>query len=187
VAQALQPVLAAAGAPALHWPATTAGKEPGAWVRSPVFNALLLRTLALVLAPAAAQPEPLAAAAARLMVPLWRRARRDALAFAQATPEQQHRTRKRLKRLRYAIEFVAPVLKPRATRKLQQALARALDALGELNDLQLADARFRAQTARDPAAWFVVGYAAARHGAAIAAAAERLNRLRRCSLAWRTR
>ncbi|MDO8418682.1 MAG: inorganic triphosphatase, partial [Rubrivivax sp.] len=50
----LQPALVAAGAPPFTWPAAAAGAGPGEIVRSAGFTALLLRTLALSLRPAAA-------------------------------------------------------------------------------------------------------------------------------------
>jgi triphosphatase len=179
LAQAWRPRLAVAQAPGFAWPPHAAAAEPGGLLRDPAVTALLLRTLALSMEPVADLPAvgtaaPVAQAAQALLRPLWRRARRDARAFDAATPAQQHATRKRLKRLRYALEFLQPALKPKATRQALAVLRRALDALGDLNDLRAAEASFRALAVQEPTAWFAAGQAAGLCEAARARAGKRL-------------
>lgn len=191
LAHSLQPALDAAGAPPFGWPAAASGVGPGEIVRSAAFTALLLRTLALALAPAAeaaAGAPTLRAAAGPVLRRAWRRVLRDAEGFAGATVEQQHRTRKRLKRFRYGLEFLAPLLPAKSTARMLKAVTVALDALGELNDLHTAEARFREHAALDPRAWFAVGWVHARQdGVRLAAAASLswLARLDRKTLPWR--
>jgi triphosphatase len=72
---------------------------------------------------------------------------------------------------------LAPLFKPKPTRKLLKQVGRTLDALGELNDLQTADVICRTQTAAAPAAWFAVGWLAARQPLAVATAAAALAEL----------
>jgi triphosphatase len=104
----LQPLLQAASAPAFSWPVPADGPGPAQIVRDPAFTRLLLRTLALALpdAAAASPAQPWPAAARELIKPLLRQARRGLRVFGQAGAEQQHRVRRRLKRLRYALEPV---------------------------------------------------------------------------------
>ena len=188
----LQPALAAAGAPPFTWPAAAAGAGPGEVVRSAEFTALLLRTLALSMRPAAAgaggDRPALEAAAGDVLQRAWRRVRRDAAGFAEASVEEQHRTRKRLKRFRYGLEFLLPLLARKPARRLHVAVCRALDALGELNDLHTAETLLRAHAADDARAWFAVGWVRARQEPAQARAATALARVARLDgrpLPWR--
>jgi inorganic triphosphatase YgiF len=73
-----------------------------------------------------------------------------------------HALRKRTKRLRYAVEFFAPLLKSRKTERYLDALAAFQDRMGELNDLFVARARYQSLVVSDPAAWFALGWLAAR-------------------------
>ncbi len=186
---AMRPRLQAAGAPELVWPARAPGPRPDDVVRGALFNALMLRSLALSLVqPAVAAPpgRPSTASAARaVLLRAWRRLRRDAAAFAKADIEQQHRTRKRLKRLRYTLEVLLPLYPRRPAQRLLDAIGKALDALGELNDLQTAEVLWRARTAEDPAAWFAVGWLASRRVHAVATADAALAALTEVPRPWR--
>jgi len=97
---------------------------------------------------------------------LHKQAVRDGKRFASLDTESQHRVRKRLKRLRYLGEFVAPLFdgdgKDAAERYLK-ALRPAQDALGEFNDEAVALALYRDAAQRDWRAWFSVGWFTARH------------------------
>jgi CHAD domain-containing protein len=61
----------------------------------------------------------------------------------------------------------------KAVERYLEPLRLAQDALGAFNDLSVADLAFRAKVARDPRAWFAIGWLAAR----------REIRLRDCSTA----
>ncbi len=191
------PRLQAAGAPGLVAGAALASAaDVGAMVRDPAVTVLLLDTLAFGLglakaeadgAAAATNPAPppdRAAAARALLRRAWRRAWADARQFADAPVEQQHRARKRLKRLRYALEFVAPWLSAQSLRRWQRALGRALEALGEHNDLQSARAQFARQAETDPQAWFAVGWLAAQDAPSRLRAQRALARLKRRKRPW---
>jgi inorganic triphosphatase YgiF len=182
----LQPALAAAGAPPLRAPAVHAAADPGRVVREPAFSLLVLQTMQLALA---ARPEPVPAAlqdaAAALLERAWRRLRADAAGFAAASVDDRHRARKRLKRLRYAAEFLLPVLPARAARRALVAMRDALDALGVYNDLLVAQAVLQQRVARDPHAWFALGWLAAQHERHLARAARRLQALAAMPRFWR--
>ena len=193
IAQTLLPALAAAGAPPIAPSAPATGPSPDEVVRGAVFNALLLRSLALCAAQPPSPPPspppvtdvPPRPSAQAAVQPLWRRVRRAVPTFTSASVDEQHLLRKRLKRLRYALEAVQPLCKRKSAERFLRALRRALDALGQLNDLQVADALYRQRAQAEPQAWFAVGYLAARRQAALDKAAAALTRLSALKLVWR--
>lgn len=73
-----------------------------------------------------------------------------------------HALRKRIKRQRYAVEFFAPVLRRRDVRHYLAVLAALQEHMGQLNDLFVARRRYQALVESDPAAWFALGWLAAR-------------------------
>ena len=99
---------------------------------------------------------------------------KGARGFATRTPQAQHRLRKRLKRLRYLTEFVAPALDAHSTRFLD-SLQPALSALGRLNDERVAAALYRELAeSGEPNAWFGAGWLAGRQGQSVAACVQAL-------------
>ena len=178
----LQPALTAAGAPPFDWLPAAADAGPGEIVRGAEFTSLLLRTLALSMTAAVDGDDGHAAlrtAASRVLRRTWRRVLRDARGFGAAGADERHRTRKRLKRFRYGLEYLMPLLARKPALRLHRAVCRALDALGEFNDLHTAELRLRDCAAADPRAWFAVGWVAGRLPAAQEAAAAALRRLAR--------
>jgi inorganic triphosphatase YgiF len=113
---------------------------------------------------------------ARRLDKLHRRLARDAKRFAELSSVERHGVRKRLKRLRYSTELVAPLFGKRAVARFLQALDPGQDELGRYMDLLVAGrlARDLAE-AGDGRAWFNVGWLQAREAGAI----------RRCSVALR--
>lgn len=91
------------------------------------------------------------------------RAQLEAGNFSNLDASGRHALRKRLKRLRYGLEFC---LAGHATARSQQGLPllrQALQCLGELNDQAGAMAQLRAHTSQAPAAQFALGWLAALH------------------------
>ncbi len=187
ISSTLLPQLQALGAPLLALPAAAPADDPAAVVREAAFSGLLLQTLAMSLPAAGANEDqaPLADAARRLLKLAWRRAWADAAVFAKAPPEQRHRARKRLKRLRYALEFVLPLYRAKPARNLHRSLCNALDALGQSNDLQVAEDYFKAQVQANPGAWFALGWLAAQRAPALQRALDALARLEMAPKVWR--
>lgn len=173
LADVVRPLLQAAHAPLCEWQApeaVQADAAAAAAVREPRFLQALAEIQALAQAP---QGEPSARFAhlsasgtrkylARRLARLHRQVLRDGLHFDRLPLSQQHRVRKRLKRLRYLADFArefAPGLWPAGKgRRFAQALAPAQDALGLHNDMAVAAEHFHAEAARDPRAWFAAGY-----------------------------
>jgi len=117
-----------------------------------------------------AQPSPTApptpvdlhGAAAKRLRRWHRRIAADEKAFDTLDEEALHGLRKRVKRQRYAVEFFAPVLNRRATERYLKSLAALQDRMGELNDLFVARALYQSLVRQEPAAWFALGWLAAR-------------------------
>ena len=196
LADTLWPQLLAAGSPALQRQPPAPVDDTGDLVRDPGFSVLLLQTLVMAHSEPAARIDSgaehptsprLAQAARQVLKAAWKRAHADARQFDHAPNELRHRARKRLKRLRYAIEFVASALPRKPTRALQRALQDALEALGLFNDLLVADEHFRAQTEPEPGAWFALGWLAAQRQPALRQALRSLKRLSNAPQVWRKR
>lgn len=103
----------------------------------------------------------------------------DWKAFDTLEEEALHDLRKRIKRQRYAVEFFAPVLRRRRVDRYLEALAQIQDRMGELNDLFVARDRYQSVLQTHPAAWFALGWLAARIAAVRALARPALGRLAR--------
>ena len=217
VVKLAQPQLREAGAPEFDPlagdDAAAEAPSPGEVVRAPAFQSVLVSLIGFTAATAgeaapqaeaeaagqpASAPAPLDAAEARRLLRkrlqrLHRQAVRDGRRFESLSAEDQHRTRKRLKRLRYLAEFAAPLFaadadddkeKPAAERYLKR-LRPAQDALGEFNDEAVALALYREATARDARAWFAVGWFSARHAAGAKACRKALGRIAKAPRFWK--
>lgn len=161
VAAAVRPLLEAAGAPLLAWNEPPSA-DPTAAVREPAFQTTLLAVLALAHAgdehfAALSHKETLQRVAARLNK-LHRQLARDGRRFESLPIEQQHRVRKRLKRLRYLADLTASLWPRKAVRSYLRRLGSAQDALGVHNDVAVAAETFRSAAATQPDAWFAAGY-----------------------------
>ena len=87
-----------------------------------------------------------------------RRILREGLRFSELDEESRHNLRKRVKRLRYGLQF-AEALLPSARLKLyRKKLAVVQDLLGEMNDLVVGFARFEQMREAQPSAWFACGW-----------------------------
>ncbi len=179
IAAALAPELAAAGAPLVDLPACTQRDSPAEVLQGRAFNRVLTE-LVVFAGGAPARPRHshtpsrasahgrnLKRLASALLNRLHRQIMRDAPGFLAADDAARHRTRKRLKRLRYSVEFVAPLFTDKAVTRYLKPLRKALDALGTLNDLNVADPLYRAQLPADARAWFALGWIAARRASCL--------------------
>lgn len=189
----LLPALVAAGAPFRELPpvAVTA-EDPGAVLREREANGLWLEMLAYVhaedppAAPGSSRPQLRAAVHATLQR-LHRQVARDALRYAELDEAAQHRARKRLKRLRYGVEFCCTLFPAAAVERYIAAVRPAQDALGERQDLLVAQSLFEAQLPADPRAWFAVGWLAARRAQVVARCSETLAAVAQAPPFWRGR
>jgi triphosphatase len=154
------PMLNRAGAPVL---------APVDAVRATPAQTLLLDLLAAGSA-AVDEPDSRIKAATGLRKQLVRRLDRwhrvvlaDAERFEQLDRDERHVLRKRLKRLRYGVEFAAGLFGKRALRRYLRRLSAAQDRLGELTDVVMATRVFERARFADPRARVALGWLAARH------------------------
>ena len=97
---------------------------------------------------------------------LRKRARKRYSAAADLHPDKLHELRVSLKRLRYGIEFLLPLLPEKATVRFANEIAEIQETLGYLNDEAVARSRLKAWAGKDPelrsGAAFVAGWHAPR-------------------------
>lgn len=91
-----------------------------------------------------------------------RKARKLALRHAELTPEERHKMRIAFKKLRYALEFLAPLLPARRLKPRLAALGRLQDELGLINDHVTAETLLAEALSGKPAGP-VHGWIAGRH------------------------
>ena len=188
---AIDAALAACGEPALPASPAAAAADWSDADRA-AQGQVLLDLIAARLEPAApadeaaAEPTPALRELAAQRLGDWHaRLRKDARHFGALDDEARHRLRKRLKRLRYAVDFSAGLFPKESVKAYLARLGEAQDRLGEFNDLCVALAAYRPLAEQEPRAWFAVGWLAARRAEALAAADAALRRWRRAEPFWR--
>jgi triphosphatase len=165
--QTVQPRIEGVGGPPVAWPASSADvPEPAEVVRGAAFQTVLISLIASSLPVEGMEKGvPARKALRKRLSDLHRKVLRDGRRFEALEPTAQHRVRKRLKRLRYLGEFVAPLFGQRAATRYLEGLEPAQDALGKHNDDAVAIATYRDAAAHDGRAWFAVGWLSARQPA----------------------
>ena len=188
----LQARLAESGSPEPTLPSAEAEPpDPVEVVRAAPFQGALLAALASTL-PRPGAPDPVDGAAALDFIAarldrLHRQLRRAAKRFETLPPEDQHRTRKRLKRLRYLGELVGSLYKGERVERYLERLSPAQDALGTHIDLLVGlDIARRAAEAGDAEAWFNVGWLTAQLDASVRRCRRSLRRAARAKPFWGT-
>jgi triphosphatase len=158
MAEGLWPRLREAGAPLVEIPVRENVLLPSDLVRESATQQWLLELLTMELQGLAEVTE----GEWRLVLPVlrgWcRQCKKDALRFESFDLEQRHRLRKRLKRLRYALEFIESELPSKPYKRFSNALANVLDELGAYTDLQMAAEAYRGISEIDTRAWFAIGW-----------------------------
>jgi len=202
VAASMQQRLAAAGSPepVLRPPGTPPDSDPVALVRAASFQHALLDVIAFLLAPAsAAAPandlpgggteaavEPPHHVIGAHLDKLHSRLKRSARRFDELDELERHGVRKRLKRLRYLSELVAPLYRDGRVGRFLEQLEPAQDELGHYMDLVVAlRLAHELIDAGDARAWFNVGWLKAQLPRAIARCAKALRRVAAARPFWR--
>jgi inorganic triphosphatase YgiF len=178
----------AGGAPPLL---ATAPAEPAvAVVRDAASQAFLLDLIEAGLEEgaeaAAAGTGPLRELLAERLRRWHRRAARDAKAWGELDDAARHGLRKRIKRLRYAVEFAAALFPAKAVRRYLVPLKAAQERLGEINDVVIAIESVAAARglADDARLAFAAGWLAARRETLIERAAGELAALAKARRFW---
>lgn len=160
--------LEASGGPDVDWPQPPeVARDPVQTVHDPVFEAALLQLIEFTRSRADAAGVASAKAVRkhvrRRLQALLGQVVRDRARFESLDEVQQHRVRKRLRRLRDLTDLVSSLYGRRAVDRFLDALKPAQDALGEHHDSLVALALYE-RTARehDLRAWYAVGWLRAR-------------------------
>lgn len=174
-------------APGLDAAAVEDATSPSEVVRSPAFQSVLVALIGFTAAPAEGglAPSDARELLRKRLKRLHRQVLRDGRRFETLPTEQQHRARKRLKRLRYLGEFVAPLFDADRARRYLAQLRPAQDALGAFNDEAVALALYREAAGRDPRAWFAVGWFSARRPAGAKACRKALAKIGDAPRFWK--
>lgn len=156
--EGLWPRLRAAGAPLVELPVNDNVLPPSDLIREAATQQWMLELLAVELQGL----EKVTEGEWSLVLPFirsWsRQCIKDALRFESFDFEQRHRLRKRLKRLRYALEFIESELPSKGYKRCSKALTNVLNDLGEYNDLIVAIEAYRGISEVEPRAWFAIGW-----------------------------
>src|SRR5690606_18051075 len=108
----------------------------------------------------------------------------DAANYIQLDIEARHRTRKRVKRLRYNIEFLQSLFVEQEVKAYLKALKPVQESLGHYNDLFVAEELFLPYVKKQPKAWFVLGWIKAEQQRLSAEAAARLIQFTKTGPFW---
>jgi len=103
------------------------------------YSQLLLSFTAATLALAESKKPPVTAFVPRSLNKRAKRVAELAAETKNGTPEARHALRVALKRLRYALEFFAPLFPARRMQRYHQSAAGLLDLLGRMNDIAVAE------------------------------------------------
>ena len=190
VAQALRPMLEQAHAPRLRWTPRAGDADAAAIVRGEAFQDAMLALLRWSLGDPAPGEHGAPPAQARTHVEqrlsaLHRQLAKGGRRFTELPTEEQHRVRKRLKRLRYLSELVSTWYPEKAVRRYLKRLAPAQDALGHYNDIVVATERFLADAQVDRGSYFAAGYLRAQERPTAAAVQVVLKRAKRARPFWK--
>ena len=161
--ESLLPKLLAAGAPYVEFPQIA---EPQAVVIEDIFRTvdtvnLILALLQFVHQPAEKSKKPIfKKQLSKKLQTLHRQICTDAAHFLELDDASRHRTRKRVKRLRYVVELVAALYTAKEVKQYLKALKVVQENLGEYNDLIVAETLFQSIVQRKQKVWFVLGWIA---------------------------
>ena len=150
---------------------------------APSYSRLLLHFCAelFALRPAATHPLPLADFAAQRLARRARQARKLAASLAELDSEGRHQLRIAFKKLRYAVEFLAPPGAGKAQGRYLATLGRLQDVLGQFNDLVTAHQLIPA--ARSPGV--IEGWLAGRAAQLLEELPPLLNAFHACPPPWK--
>jgi len=188
--ESVAPALAQAGAPTTDLAVLASAADARSVVRHRDSQVFVLDLIAgeLILAKSVA---PVVSPSGPLLVARlarWhRQVRRDARLFSTLDDELRHRLRRRMKRLRYGVEFCRTLCADKRYRRFLQDLSEAQEALGRYNDLIEALASYRSQSETDPRAWFAVGWLTAEAKAQSLRCETALSALRQSKAPWKER
>ncbi|TCB51525.1 CYTH and CHAD domain-containing protein [Acinetobacter sp. ANC 4779] len=187
LSEGLLPQLEAAGAPFVQLPNLPEENSIpiDTSLRSVDSVHLLLALLQFVHQPGAKkQKTTLKKDSAKKLQKLHQQICKDADQFLELDIESRHRTRKRVKRLRYCIEFIASLYPSKDVKNYLKGLKPAQESLGHYNDLNVAEAMFQDIVKRKQKAWFILGWIANEKKYTLQQAQEHLDTFSKTETFW---
>jgi len=185
VLRSIAPLVEAAGGRPLRIPAGFhAAGDPGELVRGAPFQDALFVLLLAGDARRGRKDTKIKRLLRARLGKLHRQVTRDGAQFTRLRLDQQHRVRKRLKRLRYLAEFAAPLYSAGKVEDFVAALKPAQDVIGEYNDQVMAQALYEELAGSDPGALFGVQWLAQRRADEAKACRRALRKLKGAEAFW---
>lgn len=162
----LLPLLLEAGQPALTLPEQVVEDHASSVAQDPLFQSWLVQMSAFVHSPAPSSgmliPSVHPQRLTKIILPKLRKWHRkilkEGLHFADLGTEARHELRKRVKKLRYALQFTDALLPHKQLKPYLKDLSKVQNILGEMNDLTNAQEKFSALRDSQPSAWFACGW-----------------------------
>ncbi|CAM4262355.1 CYTH and CHAD domain-containing protein [Acinetobacter pragensis] len=161
LAESLIPQLKQAGSPLTELPAQSSAEQIqiSAVFRAPSTTRLLLELIEFANSEQA-QGKSLKKHIHQQLNKMHRQICQAESAFVQMQASEKHQVRKRVKRMRYSVEFVSSLYPQSEIKQYLKALKPLQENLGRFNDLCVAHALFEQSIALQPKAWFVLGWIA---------------------------
>ncbi|HYF21470.1 MAG TPA: CHAD domain-containing protein [Ramlibacter sp.] len=186
VLRKVQPLVEAAGGrPVRVPPDFHGGADPGGLVRGADFQDALLALLLRAQELRGTDGGPVRRTLRPRLRKLHGQITGDGARFGKLPEERQHRVRKRLKRLRYLGEFLAPLYPAGAVHDYLAHLKPAQEALGTYNDEVMATGLYQELVGSDPGAQFGVEWLQARRAGEAKACRKALRRLEEAPPFWK--
>lgn len=184
----LLPRLRAAGAPYVKLPIQPHQEEKHTF-KDPSYTTLWLAMIQFIQVSSESQPEQniddnLTELASAEIKHMHRQLLKDAENCLDLNDMMWHRMRKRLKRLRYCVEFISSLYDKKQVRQYLNALSPVQDILGQYNDVLIAEALFKQQVEQHPQAWFALGWLAAHREQLRLESASALQQLQYAKVFW---
>lgn len=178
VLRTIQPLIQAAGGKPLRIPAAFhEGADPGELVRSSDFQDAILRLLASAERARSTPGDPVKRTLRPQLAKLHKQVTQEGRHFTRLSEDDQHSVRKRLKRLRYLSEFVAPLYPRKDVQRYVSAIKPAQEALGQYNDEIMAQGLYEELSATEPSARFGVQWLQSRRESEARACRKSLRKL----------
>lgn len=162
----LLPLLLEAGMPALTLQEQVVEDHASSVAQDPLFQSWLVQMSAFVHSPApssgmsipSVHPHRLTKMILPKLLQWHRKILKEGIHFAELGTEVRHELRKRVKRLRYALQFADALLAHKQLEPYLRDLSKVQNILGEMNDLTNAQEKFTALRDSQPSAWFACGW-----------------------------
>ncbi|WP_122901271.1 CYTH and CHAD domain-containing protein [Acinetobacter sp. B51(2017)] len=170
--ESLIPQLQQAGSPILKLP-QNAGKSVNLsrLLQAPSTTLLWLELIAFSQSPVHQKVDPLPKLARQRIVKLQDQIMHQAAQFMDLSIEEKHHLRKRVKQLRYSLEFSRGLFKDKTLKAYLTALKPVQQVLGEFNDLSVAETLVCTVIEKEPRYWFILGWLRAQQQQVLARAA----------------